>query len=262
MSQDSEHGDRTGASYWNRHWKASRGLHKAPHTSRAFRRFLTEVLDAAGPGAHDVLELGCAPGTMIGLMHALRPNHRYAGLDYDAEHLAAAGKHLESVGISCDLVHGDLRQVEPQRRYDIVVSFGLVEHFDDPASILRHHARLAEPGGLVAVTIPNYTSALNRFFIQRMDPKALEAHNLAIMSVDALHNAATAGGLAEPTAGGFGPCKIRSRYEGRTVKNRAMRLAAVAWNGVTAVVPGRITWHGTLWARGRAPAEDVVPGPS
>ncbi len=39
--------------------------------------------------------------------------------------------------------------------FDIVISFGFVEHFDDPRPVIKRHIEFCRPGGYVAIVIPN-----------------------------------------------------------------------------------------------------------
>jgi SAM-dependent methyltransferase len=50
----------------------------------------------------------------------------------------------------------------PERTYDVVSAFHVLEHIPDSRAFLRTMARWARPGGLVAVEVPNFASVQRR----------------------------------------------------------------------------------------------------
>ena len=51
--------------------------------------------------------------------------------------------------------------------FDVVMSRGFIEHFDEPSSVVDRHLDLLKPGGLLVVSIPNLRGVnglLTRFF--------------------------------------------------------------------------------------------------
>jgi 2-polyprenyl-3-methyl-5-hydroxy-6-metoxy-1,4-benzoquinol methylase len=65
--------------------------------------------------------------------------------------------------------------------FDVVASFGLVEHFADPMLVLESHAAAVKPGGYVIIGMPNITG-INRIFQRVANPKPLLWHNTAVMN--------------------------------------------------------------------------------
>ena len=45
----------------------------------------------------------------------------------------------------------------PPKKYDLVLSGGFAEHFDDHELVVRKHAEWAKPRGLVVIIVPNLT---------------------------------------------------------------------------------------------------------
>ena len=103
--------------------------------------------------------------------------------------------------VAATIHFGDFRDVELSQQFDMVMSFGLIEHFDDPVLIVKHHARLCAPGGRVALTVPNLATPVNRFLMKHCDPSGYERHHLAIMDRQALHAAFEAVGLQNVKVG-------------------------------------------------------------
>lgn len=218
--------------------------------TKAWHQLLTTFLDGvAGGRPVDVLELGCAPGSMLLELHRLRPDNSYRGVDLAPQGLAAARAALRSAGVAAKLHHGDVRDVvlDPA---DLVVSFGLVEHFADPAEIVRHHARLARPGGTVAVTVPNYGHPAVVALLRRFCPETLATHNTDVMSVESLRAAFTAAGLGRVRAGqAGGPVLPNSRVRGGAA-GASYRLLSRGWNLCAYRLPSGRPWPAVLWATG------------
>ncbi len=205
--------------------------------------------------AMDVLELGCAPGSMLLRMHQQRPHHRYQGVDMAEQGLRITSERLRAAGIAAELRQGDARTIDPCGGADLVVSFGLIEHFDDPSEILRAHVRLARRGAHVAVTVPNYAHPVVRGLLERFSAETLDTHNLTIMSERALQTALASVGLVEVVTGAaMGPVLPSSRPR-PGLAGLSYRTGARAWNLAAPSIPGlgRLLWDGLLWGRGRRP---------
>ncbi len=92
------------------------------------------------------------------IYEALAPE-LYTVLDNNAlgleKFLAENQKHRDHISI----VDADLLAYEPEEKYDIVFSAGLIEHFDEDgtAKMIRAHFRLAREGGLVVIGFPTPT---------------------------------------------------------------------------------------------------------
>jgi SAM-dependent methyltransferase len=80
---------------------------------------------------------------------------------------------------------------------------GVIEHFDDPSLLIEAHLRLAKPGGLVVIAIPNYSGkhlTLQSIF----DSENLKIHNLNLMSKVALERCAPKAGISDLRVFTFG----------------------------------------------------------
>jgi SAM-dependent methyltransferase len=129
----------------------------------------------------DVLELGCSPGTLSAAVVAGTP-WRPFGIDYsdDAEQYVESLKH---VGKVATLYKGDIFETHIDRQFDVVCSFGLVEHFSggELDRLLEIHDRYVRPGGYLVILIPNFTGYqyLWHYMFDRPD---LDNHNVGSMS--------------------------------------------------------------------------------
>jgi len=100
-------------------------------------------------GAGRVLDLGCASGA---LGAALRARGAYVvGVENDPEYAARARERLDQV------VEADLEALDPVPlgRFDVLVAGDVLEHLQDPWTVLRRFAGIVEPDGTVVVSLPN-----------------------------------------------------------------------------------------------------------
>lgn len=199
-----------------------------------------------------MLELGCAPGAMIEQLHSICPSHRYRGIDIAEDALVDTRERLQSQGIHADLAVGDIRDaVVPPA--DLVVSFGLAEHFADPSDALRYHLRFVKPGGHVALTVPNYAHPVVVRAMRWFSPETLATHNLAIMSPSALSRALTDAGFVLVRVGESGGALLPNSRPRPGPIGKAYRFAARAWNVITTALPEGRPWSSSIWAIGQAP---------
>ena len=158
-------------------------------TTRNMQRLLRPIIERD----MRVLELGCAPGKILAWT-AARLGARASGLDYSPRGIGWARTLFARLGLDGDLRCEDVFQTTfPQAGFDVVYSFGLVEHFDDPREIVSVHVNLARPGGKVLIAVPDY-GGLYGHLQRRLDPENLALHNLRIMSLEAMRE------LAPPSA--------------------------------------------------------------
>lgn len=129
-----------------------------------------------------LLEIGCSPGHCSALLCS-RYKFQAEGVDIsDCSDLYK--KNLAVVGNVNAIVHKtDIRVFDPMSKYDVVSSFGFVEHFLDVLDILSIHDRFLAVGGLCIVVVPNfrYLQYLYHYLFDRQD---LLMHNTACMQLN------------------------------------------------------------------------------
>lgn len=196
--------DLAGEQYWNAVWaETAQAGHMKPttpgfrnHVDREFAALFQTILPEQ---AFDLLEVGCAQSRWLPHF-ASEHGARVCGLDYSELGCEAERTILRDAGIDGEIFCGDL--FEPRaaltNRFDVVVSFGLVEHFDDTAAAIRALREYAKPGGLLVTVVPNMvgaTGAIERWINRpvydmhmRLTPGDLaRAHAAAGMTVTAAH---------------------------------------------------------------------------
>lgn len=185
--------DQAGRDYWDSVWTDADLPAPVDHTDPHFRNYVNRALAAyfdralaALPPAARLLEVGCARSEWLPYF-AQRYPVTVTGLDYSEPGCAAEREVLRRAGVSGDVIHADLFDppAETLGAFDAVLSFGVVEHFEDTTGCIEAIGHFARPGGIVVTTIPNMTGFVG--LLQRVVNPA----------VFAIHVPLTAPALAE-----------------------------------------------------------------
>jgi len=135
------------------------------------------------------LEVGCAPGQKLLDLCAITGYEPF-GLEYADSGVTETRRTFERRGHDPErIVHGDLFDEgvvdRIGRRFDVVMSFGLIEHFEDPRLAIERHIDLLSPGGYLVIGIPNLVG-LNLLSMWLLRREFISQHNRNIMNVRAM----------------------------------------------------------------------------
>lgn len=240
----------TESDFWDRMYNG--GVSRDAWYRRVARRHIDQFLRRVlyeQKAAPRVLELGCAPGRMLCRLNRLRPDCRFSGIDFSPSGVETSEVATRELGMRANIVQGDLFQVDLPDQHEIVMSFGLVEHFLDPSSILKQHARFCRPGGRVAITIPNFAPVKKLAYWTK--PEQADAHNFQIMSRERLRDAMVDAGFDDIQIHGLGGPRVWMEADQNRLWGRLYFRLAQAWNFFASLMPGSFTWYGTYAATGR-----------
>jgi len=123
------------------------------------------------------VDCGCGEGLILRFIKEQHPDIVVWGIEY-SEAVEKARRMGEELGLDFNLIRGDLFEVcraGAAGPFDLLASFGLIEHFEDPANVLAQLARLVPPGGCVITVIPNFDGMFN-FFWKLYDPANYRHH--------------------------------------------------------------------------------------
>lgn len=235
--------DKAGAGFWDGVWREQelpRPLSAVPDgpRDRAIADFLRRHLSGLAPGAR-VLEVGCGGSVWLPFI-ARHLGLEIAGLDYAEEGCELERRVLESQGLAAEVICADLFDPPSGMMgvFDAVVSFGVVEHFEDTAGCLRALGRFVRPGGTVVTEVPNLCGVMGRL-LKRMNRPVYDTHvpldveGLARSHGDAGLEVVECGyllsiGFAPMSAHGLDPKALRTRLWNR-VRSALARVATAVW---------------------------------
>lgn len=170
----------TEVKFWNDYW-ANCKLPNVVDYNFSFERCLANALKANLPSMQgDVLEVGCAPGKWLAFMaeeYGLKPH----GIEYSEAGMSATVKNFQLLELAYGRIQtGDFFQIMPDRHFDVVMSFGFIEHFSEVDPVIDLHMQWLKPGGILILGVPNFRGIY--YFLQRLlDKSILDKHNLEIM---------------------------------------------------------------------------------
>jgi 2-polyprenyl-3-methyl-5-hydroxy-6-metoxy-1,4-benzoquinol methylase len=99
----------------------------------------------------DLLDVGCATGSF--LFAALQAGWRATGLEVSERAVALARDWTSAT------VHvGSIEEFRPQQQFDVVTAWEILEHVVDPVVFIDRAVRLLKPGGILALSVPNWSS--------------------------------------------------------------------------------------------------------
>jgi ubiquinone/menaquinone biosynthesis C-methylase UbiE len=107
-----------------------------------------------------ILEVGC--GTAYVSLYFAKRGYLTTCLDVNKFILETAEKNFQKEAIKGDFVVGDAEKLPFKTgSFDVVTSFGLLEHFENPSIAITEMVRVLKPGGLLFADI-----VPNRFSVQ------------------------------------------------------------------------------------------------
>ena len=173
----------TDSSFWSAHWSdATVSRNPLGYEDRVWRGVYDQTFRDA-PAHARCLEVGC--GNSQHLVAIAGYGLEVAGIDFTENGCRLAREWLTKAGIEGEILQRDMFEANDDLagQFDYVVSFGLIEHFDDPSEPLRVMRRLLKPGGHILTTTPNVDPHSLTVRVRRIiGPKILAAHKL--MSLD------------------------------------------------------------------------------
>lgn len=137
-----------------------------------------------GEPTSTIIEVGSAPGLRLIDFHERRGYMPY-GVEYSDAGVDVNRRLFAEHGLpAANVIHADFFSAEFQDeyrdRFDIVFSWSFLEHFSDPADVVRKHAAILKPGGTLVVMVPNLRGVYGpmvRFFRREW----LDIHNFEVM---------------------------------------------------------------------------------
>ncbi len=116
--------------------------------------FLMDLVKKYLPAEGECIELGCTPGRFLA---ALAKNFRYKLSGIDIVDLEKTRTLLEYNGIrDVTLIQDDMFAHVPKNPYDVVFSYGLIEHWEDPRVPFKQFDKFCRSGGYMFMGLPNF----------------------------------------------------------------------------------------------------------
>ena len=193
----------TDRQFWVDYWESKTALSTNIPADYLFHQQLAKIIE--DQKVKTAIELGGFPGYYAVFLKKYF-ELEVTLLDYFV-HEPVTDSLLQANGLVNDdisIVETDLFNYMPQQHFDLVLSCGLIEHFNDTADIVNRHIAFLKSGGTLFITLPNFR-AVNGWLQKNYDKENYDKHNVSCMDPAFLAEICKAAGLEV----------VQSRYFGR-----------------------------------------------
>jgi SAM-dependent methyltransferase len=170
--------DKAGEKYWTNAWEHmqlapsinphSKNINNYPFT--LLHKVLTKYFSSNDCNGKLLLEIGCGNSVFLPYLHKYF-GFKISGIDYSQYACEQTKKILARDKVEGEIIFGDAFNppLELIGKFDVVCSFGVIEHFDKTAETLKEFSKFMKPGGLMVTIVPNLaglTGYLQRHFFK------------------------------------------------------------------------------------------------
>lgn len=126
------------------------------------------------------LEVGCVPGNLLIEFNKIF-GYKIYGIDY-SDRIDLFKKNMQLNKIKdYKIWQADILKFQTKIKFDVVFSYGLIEHFVDPTPHVYKMASLVKKGGYYIIHVPNFRYL--QYILHYITDKSLfETHNLKYMN--------------------------------------------------------------------------------
>jgi len=182
---------------WDKAWISESKSENAALSPDSFFREVMRTAQRMVQGPMEkIIEIGAGGGTFVSWLSDLFTNVQIIGLDYSLVGLKLVKSKVDlHKAAAVSLVAGRLEDLPfVQNSFDLVASFGLIEHYVGPSrlSCIHAHCNLVRRGGVIVIMTPNRRSLLYRSWyglahiISRISPSLAELLSINILPEKAL----------------------------------------------------------------------------
>ena len=163
--------------YWNGKGVCSSNFEDKVIFSELFSTYLKNI------GKNKVaIEIGCVPGLYLAYV-CKHFGYFPEGIDFVRDSEEITGQTLRNFGLNeYEIYNEDFLKWKTEKKYDLVLSLGFIEHFLDTDEIIKKHVSLLKKGGKIIVEVPNfrYGQMWLHYFLDREN---LLRHNTNVMNI-------------------------------------------------------------------------------
>jgi|SRR6185369_11839030 len=137
------------------------------------RKIIASLLEKVIPlSAVSFLEIGGCPGRWADFFHT-KYKMVSDSMDYDENNIEILKENYRLIGINGEVFLGDITDtnVKPDRKYDVVLSEGLIEHFIDSKDVFENHLKYLKSGGILIIGVPNIKKSWLYDYFARFDAR-------------------------------------------------------------------------------------------
>ena len=170
------------------HWESEWGDIESAEWDNGFLEFIPDMHTVLNNDKYrsildngTAIEIGCFPGRYMRYF-SREFNMKVKGLDF------MSYKEPSSKSDALDVTVADFNEFTTNDKFDLVCSFGFIEHFNDLKGVIEKHIDLAKSGGLIVISVPNYSVGWRSFIKRVVDRQLFVTHNKDAMKVEHLNS--------------------------------------------------------------------------
>ncbi len=167
---------KTNKIYWDNLWienktssvlNPNNKIHPNTFVNKQFHDFFRQVFAITETTGSELLEIGCARSQWLPYF-VKEFGFKVSGIDYSEIGCQQASEILSKEGVNGKIVCADFFKPPKSmaEAFDVVISFGVAEHFQNTETCITAFSQFLKPGGLLITFIPNITGLIG--WIQKL----------------------------------------------------------------------------------------------
>jgi SAM-dependent methyltransferase len=200
---------------WEEYYTSERKIHIKPKTGffTSYDIYLCDTIiqkyipkfTKKSKSIPKICEIGCGDGKLLNKFASMLDCKPY-GIEYSKEASKIAKKNGIKV-IVRDAFDKDIAK-KYKNYFDIIFSYGFIEHIIPPKKAIALHLKLLKPGGYLIIQIPRF-KGFNFWKLKLFRPELIPFHNLEIMNKDILEKICTTSKINKIFCSNYGTLKLR-----------------------------------------------------
>lgn len=148
------------------------------HEGHGIENFIKQNIPPNSNG--NCLEIGSYPGPFLATFGDL--GYTLNGIDFHPGNKEKLPEWLRSLNLKTGIfVTEDFFEFNTLQKFDVVASFGFIEHFHNYQEVITKHAALVNSNGYLIITTPNFKGWIQHRLHKTYDKTNLSFHNIESM---------------------------------------------------------------------------------
>jgi 2-polyprenyl-3-methyl-5-hydroxy-6-metoxy-1,4-benzoquinol methylase len=160
--------------YWNHVYRTEweRGSVESSDYHRDYGPIHEAIVELTPPGS-DVLDVACGPGILCRKIKMHVPGTKVVGVDFSSYAIERNVERDRSIGVEYRCIDIRSSLVTLTRQFDVVLMCEIIEHLDDPMSVVRDGMSLLKDGGLFIASCPHADEVPDPEHVREWDHESL-----------------------------------------------------------------------------------------
>lgn len=214
---------------WEDFYKGERKIHIEPKAGlfasydiflcdRIIQKYVPQGLSTKNPKLK-ICEIGSGDGKLL-KKFAEMLNMTPIGIEYSRE-AAKASKKNGIKTVVADAFDKDFSN-KYRNSFDVVFSYGFIEHILPPEKAVKIHYDILKPGGYAIIQIPRF-KGFNYLKAKLLRPDIIPLHNLKIMNADVLSKVCASSKIEKLYCENYGTLKLRFPMEKKNLRYHILK---------------------------------------